>query len=104
MSILGPCKILHPYLVASKGYPDEFRNEIEIKNLKRINLKNNEFIFHAGTKFLNDQILSNGGRVLNFVIRTKEFKEGRNEIFKLIDQLDWKDGFFRKDIGHKVID
>ena len=91
-------------VLCSKGYPDEFRNEIEIKNLKRINLKNNEFIFHAGTKFLNDQILSNGGRVLNFVIRTKEFKEGRNEIFKLIDQLDWKDGFFRKDIGYKVID
>ena len=91
-------------VLCSKGYPDEFRNEIEIKNLKKINLKNNEFIFHAGTKFLNNQILSNGGRVLNFVIRSKELKEGRKEIFKLIDQLDWKEGFFRKDIGYKVID
>ncbi len=91
-------------VLCSKGYPDEFRNEIEIKNLKKINLKNNEFIFHAGTKSLNNQILSNGGRVLNFVIRCKELKEGRKEIFKLIDQLDWKDGFFRKDIGYKVID
>ena len=91
-------------VLCSKGYPDEFRNEIEIKNLKKISLKNNEFIFHAGTKFLNNQILSNGGRVLNFVIRSKELKEGRKEIFKLIDQLDWKEGFFRKDIGYKVID
>tara|TARA_B100000886_G_scaffold60601_1_gene37472 strand:+ start:7 stop:1269 length:1263 start_codon:yes stop_codon:yes gene_type:complete len=91
-------------VLCSKGYPDDFRNEIEIKNLKKINLKNNEFIFHAGTKSLNNQILSNGGRVLNFVIRCKELKEGRKEIFKLIDQLDWKDGFFRKDIGYKVID
>ena len=91
-------------VLCSKGYPDEFRNEIEIKNLKKINLKHNEFIFHAGTKFLNNQILSNGGRVLNFVIRSKEFNEGRNKIFKLIDLLDWKNGFFRKDIGHKVID
>ena len=91
-------------VLCSKGYPEEFKKNIEIKNLEKIKLKNNEFIFHAGTKFLNDQILSNGGRVLNFVIRTKEFKEGRNEIFKLIDQLDWKNGFFRKDIGYKVID
>ncbi|MDC3090073.1 phosphoribosylamine--glycine ligase [Candidatus Pelagibacter sp.] len=91
-------------VLCSKGYPDKFRNEIEIKNLKNINLKNNEFIFHAGTKFLNNQILSNGGRVLNFVIRSNELKEGRKKIFKLIDKLDWKDGFFRKDIGYKVID
>ena len=91
-------------VLCSRGYPDKFKNEIEIKNLKKINLKKNEFIFHAGTKFLNNKILSNGGRVLNFVIRSKELKEGRKEIFKLIDQLDWKDGFFRKDIGYKVID
>ena len=76
----------------------------QIKNLKEIKLKSNEFIFHAGTKFINNQIVSNGGRVLNFVIRSKEFKEARKEIIKLIDQLDWKNGFFRKDIGYKVID
>ena len=91
-------------MLCSKGYPDDFRNDIEIKNLKKINLKSNEFIFHAGTKFVNNQILSNGGRVLNFVIRSKELREGRKEIFKLINQLDWKNGFYRKDIGYKVID
>ena len=91
-------------VLCSKGYPDKFKNEIEIKNLKKMNLKENEFIFHAGTKFFNNQVLSNGGRVLNFVIRSKEFNESRNKIFKLIDRLDWKDGFFRKDIGYKVID
>ena len=91
-------------VLCSKGYPDKFKNEIEIKNLKKMNLKENEFIFHAGTKFFNNQVLSNGGRVLNFVIRSKEFNKSRNKILKLIDQLDWKDGFFRKDIGYRVID
>ena len=91
-------------VLCSKGYPDKFKNEIEIKNLKKMNLKENEFIFHAGTKFFNNQVLSNGGRVLNFVIRSKEFNKSRDKIFKLIDQLDWKDGFFRKDIGYRVID
>ena len=79
----------------------------ELKNIAIQNiheLKDNQIsIIHAGTKFENNKILASGGRVLNFVIRTKEFKEGRNEIFKLIDQLDWKDGFFRKDIGWRAL-
>ena len=91
-------------VLCSKGYPDEYENEIEIQNLEKINLKKNEFIFHAGTKRKNRNIFSNGGRVLNFVIRSEEFKDGRDKIFKLINQLNWKGGFFRKDIGYKVID
>jgi phosphoribosylamine--glycine ligase len=91
-------------VLCSKGYPDEYENEIEIQNLEKINLKKNEFIFHAGTKSINRNIFSNGGRVLNFVIRSEEFKDGRDKIFKLINQLNWKGGFFRKDIGYKVID
>ncbi len=91
-------------VLCSKGYPDEYESEIEIQNLEKINLKKNQFIFHAGTKSINNKIFSNGGRVLNFVIRSEEFKDGRDKIFELIQQLNWKGGFFRKDIGHKVID
>jgi phosphoribosylamine--glycine ligase len=61
-------------VLCSKGYPDKFKNEIEIKNLKKMNLKENEFIFHAGTKFFNNQVLSNGGRVLNSLDLITKFK------------------------------
>ena len=47
-----------------KGYPKKFKNKI-IKNIKKIKLSNNEFIFHAGTKLDNGFLVSNGGRVLN---------------------------------------
>ena len=67
-------------------------------------LNDNEYIFHAGTKKSNSIILSNGGRVLNFVIKSNDFKSSRDKIIKLIDQLNWVDGFYRKDIGYKVID
>ena len=89
-------------VLCSKGYPDDFENNIEIQNLNKINLKNNEYIFHAGTKKLK-QNFSNGGRVLNFVIRAENFKKSREKIIKLINQLNWSNGFFRKDIGYKVI-
>ena len=91
-------------VLCSKGYPDKYKKFEEIKNLEKINLKQNEFIFHAGTKQNNNQLLSNGGRVLNFVIISKDFLESRDRAHKLIEKLDWKSGFYRKDIGYKVID
>jgi phosphoribosylamine---glycine ligase len=91
-------------VVCSKGYPDTYKNNIQINNLEKIQPKDKEFIFHAGTKNINNKIVSNGGRVLNFVIRSKNFKENRNRALDLINQIGWNNGFFRKDIGYKVID
>ena len=51
----------------------------------------------------NDKIFSNGGRVLNFVCLSDNFKVSRQKAINLIKKLDWKNGFYRKDIGHKII-
>ncbi len=91
-------------VVCSKGYPDKYKNNIEIQNLDNINLSEKEFIFHAGTKKNKNKIYSNGGRVLNFVITSKNLKSSRNKAIELIKKIDWKNGFYRKDIGYKVID
>ncbi len=91
-------------VLCSKGYPEEYKKNIEIENLKKIKLAKNEFIFHAGTKIENLKILSSGGRVLNFVVKSKNFKECRNKALNLINKLNWHNGHFRKDIGFKVID
>ena len=77
---------------------------LKINPLFSINLKDNEFIFHAGTCKNKNKIFSNGGRVLNFVVKSKNFKSCREDAIELINQVDWKDGFYRKDIGYKVID
>ena len=91
-------------VLCSKGYPESYENNIEIQNLNKVKLNKNEFIFHAGTKKDKDKILSNGGRVLNFVIRSNNFKNNRETAIKLINKINWENGFFRKDIGYKVID
>ena len=90
-------------VVCSKGYPETYKKNIQIDNLDKILLESNEFIFHAGTKNIDGKIVSNGGRVLNFVVRSKNFKENRNRAINLINQLNWENGFFRSDIAHKVI-
>ena len=91
-------------VLCSKGYPESYKNNVEIKDLDKIILKKNEFIFHAGTKNDNLKIISNGGRVLNFVILSEEFKKSRDTALNLINQINWPNGFFRKDIGFRVID
>ena len=91
-------------VLCSKGYPDTFKKNLLIKNLKEIKLGTNEYLYHAGTIKINGEVFSNGGRVLNFVCLSKDFLEARRKIFDLIDRLAWKNGFYRKDIGYKVID
>ena len=90
-------------VLCSKGYPDTYENNIRIKNLENLTINKNEFIFHAGTKMLEKKIYSNGGRVLNFVVLSNDFKQSRNRALELIKTVNWFNGFCRNDIGFKAI-
>ncbi|MAJ86311.1 MAG: phosphoribosylamine--glycine ligase [Candidatus Pelagibacter sp.] len=90
-------------VLCSKGYPGIFKKNKPLENLKKINIKHNTFIFHAGTKILKSKIVSSGGRVLNVTNVGTSFKKIRINLIKLLKKINWKDGFFRKDIGWRVI-
>ena len=91
-------------VLCSKGYPDQYKKDMIIKNLTKINLDQNQKIYHAGTKIKNEDIVSNGGRVLNFVNLSRTFKKARESNIKLIKEINWPNGFYRKDIGFNVIE
>ena len=91
-------------VLCSKGYPDIYQKNILIDNLENFNLDKNNFMFHAGTKKEKDKIYANGGRVLNFISLSDDFLKARNEVYQSIKKLNWNGGFYRKDIGYKVID
>ena len=90
-------------VLCSKGYPDNYEKKNLIKNISKIKNSNNFFLFHAGTMNVDNKIYSNGGRVLNFVSLSNNFKECRDKSIICIEKLDWKNGFFRSDIGYRVI-
>ncbi len=90
-------------VLCSKGYPDTYEKNININNIKNLKLDSNDFIFHAGTKIINNQIVSNGGRVLNFVSTSSSYKDARTKVINLINNLEWSNGYYRKDIGFKII-
>ena len=89
-------------VLCSKGYPDGFENNKKL-NLNNIKLDKNQYLYHAGTILSGNEILSNGGRVLNIVTRSNDFKLARENSLKLLDDINWDNGFFRRDIGYKVI-
>jgi phosphoribosylamine---glycine ligase len=90
-------------VLCSKGYPGNYVKNKGIKNIDKLNLTKKDYIYHAGTKFENNQLLSNGGRVLNITSLGKNLFNIRKKIISIIKKLDWKDGFYRKDIGWKII-
>ena len=90
-------------VLCANGYPQKYIKNSEIKNLSNIKLDDDDFIFHAGTYEKDKIIFSHGGRVLNITSRSKDFKTSKNRIFNILEKINWKDGFYRKDIGWKVI-
>ena len=91
-------------VLCSNGYPDDFQKDILIENINKIQFEKNDYCYHGGTNKNNDKVYAVGGRVLSFVSLSDDFSKSRAQIFKSIQLLNWGNGFFRKDIGHKVID
>ena len=90
-------------VLCSKGYPGNYKKNKNINNIDKIKLSKNDFIYHAGTKLENNKLLSNGGRVLNIISLGKSYLAIRKKIIKLIRKINWKAGFYRRDIGWRVI-
>ena len=90
-------------VLCAKGYPYNYIKNSEIKNLSNVLVDKDNQIFHAGTYEKNNKIYSSGGRVLNITSSSESLIEARNKSLANIDKISWPDGFFRKDIGWRVI-
>ncbi len=90
-------------VLCSKGYPGIYKKNKKIYNINKVKLSKNDFIYHAGTAYKNEHLFTSGGRVLNFTSIGTNYLDIRNRIISLIKSLNWKSGFYRKDIGWKVI-
>ena len=87
-------------ILAANGYPNNYNKGDKIENLsEEINTK----IFHAGTKSLDDKILSNGGRVLACTGFGKGINEALSNSYKIAKKISWNNKYFRNDIGKDLI-
>ena len=81
-------------MLCSKGYPENYEKNIEIKNINRLKLSSNDYLFHAGTSKIKGNIFATGGRVLNFVSLSDNFFESRKNIPKTFERFKLVRWFF----------
>ena len=87
-------------VLAANGYPDTYPSGEEIVLPKD---QDGAKVFHAGTKFDGDRIVSNGGRVLCATALGDNTKDAQDKAYALLDQIDWPNAYYRTDIGFKAI-
>jgi phosphoribosylamine--glycine ligase len=90
-------------VMAAAGYPGSYEKGSEIRGLDALPEDSMNMVFHAGTKAYGDKILANGGRVLNVTARGESLSEARDRAYAMVDQIDWPEGFVRRDIGWRAL-
>ena len=76
-------------VLASDGYPEKYDKGFEIKGLDTFKDKDGYYVFHAGTKFDGDKIVTNGGRVLGVVAKGENLKAARANAYKATEWIDF---------------
>ena len=88
-------------VIASEGYPEDYESNKKI-SLKENNIKDSK-LFHAGTKYENETILTSGGRVFCATALGSDLKDAQKNAYNLVNNVEFDGAFFRKDIGFKGI-
>jgi phosphoribosylamine--glycine ligase len=91
-------------IVASKGYPGTPAKGGSIRGIEEAEAMNGVTVFHAGTELANEELVSNGGRVLAVTAVAGSLAEARDRAYRAIDRIDFADGFWRGDIGWRELE
>ena len=84
-------------VLASGGYPEDYEKGKLITGLNDVD--DSIVVFHSGTKFDGDRIVTNGGRVLGVCSRGKDVEAAAKNVYKNIDRISFEGMHYRKDIG-----
>ncbi|MDH5191475.1 MAG: phosphoribosylamine--glycine ligase [Gammaproteobacteria bacterium] len=89
-------------VLAAGGYPESYNKGDVISGLPETDSEN-EKVFHAGTTMKDGKVVTAGGRVLCAVALGNTFKEAQQNAYQLVKKINWKDVYYRTDIGHRAI-
>ncbi len=90
-------------MLASDGYPVSYEKGFPIKGLENFADKKDYFAFHSGTKFKDNEVVTNGGRVIGITALGKDLVTARKNAYDATEWVSFDNKYMRHDIG-KAID
>ena len=90
-------------VAASKGYPGAYEKGKVIKGLDDAGKMDDVIVFHAGTAFNKNKIVTAGGRVLGVTALGKDIKDAKEKAYKAIEKIHFSGMHYRKDIADRAI-
>jgi phosphoribosylamine--glycine ligase len=87
--------------MASKGYPDTPELGKVIHGLKEAEQVNGVKVFHAGTRKMGDQYVTNGGRVLGVTANAADLKTAVDRAYEAVGKISFEGMQFRHDIARR---
>ena len=90
-------------VMASKGYPGDYEKGKAIGGLKEVSKMNDVFVFHAGTGFKDDLVVTNGGRVLGVTGLGGDIPRAIDKTYQAVKKISWEGVHYRTDIGKKAL-
>ena len=91
-------------VLAAKGYPGAYDKGSVISGLDALPQTSRRMVFHAGTAQSDGRVVAVGGRVLAVTARAATLAEAQKTAYAMVDQIDWPEGFCRRDIGWRALD
>lgn len=84
-------------VATSAGYPGQYEKDFEIIGLDQLN--DDILVFHNGTKYIDNKLVTNGGRVISVTSLGNTMEDARRKIYEDLGKIDFKGIYYRKDIG-----
>ena len=85
-------------VIAAEGYPGDVVKGNALPNLNDVALP----VYHAGTKFVDENYVGNGGRVILVSAEAPTLKEAQQKVYEELDKKQWPNFFYRSDIGWRT--
>ena len=89
-------------VLAAGGYPEKYNSGDVISGTENTETTDRK-VFHAGTAEKNGDIVTAGGRVLCAVALGDSVTEAQSKAYKLVEEVNWKDVYYRTDIGYRAV-
>ncbi len=90
-------------VMAANGYPGVYEKGSVIKAVETIPETSSTMVFHAGTARRDGALIATGGRVLAVTARGETLEQAKDNAYKMVDEINWPDGFYRRDIGWRAL-